>query len=75
MNKALERVIDKVRALPEDRQKLAIEVLEEIVAANDEVYVLTEEEERLIDESLADLDRGLVASDAEVRAVFDKYIK
>ena len=75
MNKALERVIDKVRALPADRQQYAVEVLEQIIAATDEVYVLTEEEERLIDESLDDLDRGLVASDAEVRAVFDKYIK
>ena len=30
---------------------------------------------RLVDESLAELDRGEAASEAEVRAVFDKYRK
>ena len=42
---------------------------------SDEVYHLTDEERRLVDEGLAELDRGEVASEAEVRAVFDKYRK
>ncbi len=37
------------------------------------VYTLTDEERRLVREGLAELDRGEVATDAEVRAVFDKY--
>ena len=36
-------------------------------------YVLTEEEHRQLREGLDELDRGEAATDAEVRAVFDKY--
>ena len=75
MDKLLERAIEKVKALPEGRQRYAAEVLEHIAASSDDFYVLTEEEERLIDEGLDDLDAGRIASEAEVRAVFDKYIK
>jgi hypothetical protein len=39
----------------------------------DEIYSLTDEERRLVREGLDQLDRGDVATDAEVRAVFDKY--
>ena len=37
------------------------------------IYQLTTEEKRLVREGLDQLDRGEVATDAEVRAVFDKY--
>jgi len=37
------------------------------------IYQLTAEEKRLVREGLDQLDRGEVATDAEVRAVFDKY--
>ena len=43
--------------------------------ADDEIHHLTDEERRLVDESLAELDRGEAASEVEVRAVFDKYRK
>jgi predicted transcriptional regulator len=75
MIKALEQAIEKVKALSEERQEYAAEVLEQIAAAGDEVYRLSEEERRLVQEGLAELDRGEVASEAEVRAVFDKYRK
>jgi hypothetical protein len=39
----------------------------------DEICVLTAEELRLIREGLDELDRCEVATEAEVRAVFDKY--
>lgn len=71
MNRALEAAIDKIKALPEDRQRFAAEVLERIVLAPDQVYVLTEEEERLIQECLDD--PSPPATEAQVRAVFDKY--
>ena len=73
MIKALETAIDKVRSLSEQRQRYAAEVLERIASEPDETYVLSGEERRLVDEGLAELDRGEVASDADVRAVFDKY--
>jgi predicted transcriptional regulator len=73
MIKALEEAIEKVKALSEERQAYAAEVLEQIAAAGDEVYRLSDEERRLVREGLAELDRGEVASEEEVRAVFDKY--
>ena len=73
MIKVLEEAIEKVRKLPKERQEYAAEVLEQIAEAGDEVYVLTEAERRLLQEGLDELDRGEVATDAEVRAVFDKY--
>jgi hypothetical protein len=73
MIKVLEQAIEKVRKLPREQQAYAAEVLEQIVEAGEAVYVLSDEERRLVQEGLAELDRGEVASEAEVRAVFDKY--
>ena len=75
MIKALEQAIEKIKGLSKERQEYAAEVLEHIAQADDEVYHLTDEERRLVDESLAELDRGEAASQVEVRAVFDKYRK
>jgi hypothetical protein len=75
MIKALEQAIEKVRRLSKERQEYAAEVLEQIAQADDEIYHLTDEERRLVDEGLAELARGEVASEADVRAVFDKYRK
>ena len=72
MIKVLSNAIDKIMALPEDRQRYAAELLEQI-AAGDGVYELSDEERRLVHEGLAELDRGEVATEVEVRAVFDKY--
>jgi hypothetical protein len=73
MIKALEQAIEKVKALSEERQEYAAEVLEQIANSGDGIYQLSEEERRLVREGLAELDRGEAASEAEVRAVFDKY--
>ncbi len=76
MIKALERAIEKIKTLSEERQQYAAQVLEEIAEfGDDEVYRLSDEERRLVREGLVELDRGEVASEAEVRAVFDKYRK
>ena len=73
MIKVLEQAIEKVRTLSEERQRQAAQVLEQIAAAGDDVYRLTDEERRLVREGLDELDRGEFATDFEVRAVFDKY--
>jgi hypothetical protein len=73
MIKVLEQAIEKVRKLPRERQEYAAEVLERIAEAGEEVYVLSDEERRLVREGLDELDRGEAASQTEVRAVFDKY--
>lgn len=73
MMKVLEDAIEKVKALPPERQKYAAEVLERIAEATGSTYTLSEAERRLVREGLAELDRGEAASEDEVRAVFDKY--
>ena len=73
MIKVLEQAIEKVKALPRERQEYAAEVLEQIAAGGDAVYRLSEKERALVREGLAELDRGKLASDSEVRAVYDKY--
>lgn len=73
MMKVLEQAIEKVKTLSRERQEYAAEVLEQIAEAGDAVYQLSDEERSLVREGLAELDRGEVASEEEVRAVFDKY--
>jgi hypothetical protein len=73
MIKVLETAIEKVKSLSEDRQRYAAEVLERIANAGDGIHFLSDDERRHVAEGLAELDRGEVASEADVRAVFDKY--
>lgn len=73
MNKVLEQAVEKVKTLSEERQRYAAEVLEQIAAAGDGVYQLSDEESRLVREGLEELDRGEAATDEQVRAVFNKY--
>lgn len=68
MIKVLEQAIEKVKALPRERQEYVAEVLEEIPAEND-VYRMTDEERRLVREGLGELERGEHASDDAVDAV------
>ena len=73
MIKRLQHAIEKVKALSAEPQEYAAELLEQIADAGDAVYHLNEEERRLVREGLAELDRGEVATETDVRAVFDKY--
>ena len=72
MIKALEQAVEKVKKLSEERQEYAAAVLEQIAESGEGFYTLTDEERRLVREGLEQLDRGELATDAEVRAVFDK---
>ena len=71
MIKILEQAIEKVQALPQDKQAYAAFVLEEIAA--DEVYQLSDDERRLVREGLADLDAGRVVSDADMALFWDRH--
>jgi len=73
MIKVLEQAIEKVRKLPKEQQEYAAEVLEQIAEAGEAIYILSDEERQLVREGLEELDQGEVASEAEARAVFDKY--
>ena len=68
MIKVLEIAIEKVKTLSTERQEYVAELLEEIAAEGD-VYHLTDSERQLVREGTAELDRGEYASDAAVAAV------
>jgi len=73
MIKALEQAIEKVKALSLERQEYAAEVLEQIAAAGDDVYHLSDEERRLVREGLAELDAGHVVSDADMAEFWKRH--
>jgi hypothetical protein len=68
MIKVLEQAIEKVKALSEERQEYAADLLEEIAAEGD-IYHLSDSERLLVQEGIAELDRGEYASDAAIDAV------
>ena len=73
MNKHLNEAIERVRTLPDDRQREAAEILFDFVDdQNREVY-LTPEQIAEIERRLAD-DEGFL-SDEEARAAIDRLTK
>jgi hypothetical protein len=73
MIKALEQAVEKVKRLSKEQQEHAAEALEQIVAVGGGVYALTDEERRRVREGLDELDRNDIATETQVREVFDKY--
>jgi hypothetical protein len=74
MATTLERAFDRIRRLPDSRQTEAIELLEAFLE-EPEIYVLSNDERRLIAEAQAEIDRGEYASEAEVEAIFAKHAR
>ncbi len=68
MMKVLETAIEKVKELSPERQQYAAEVLEQIAAAGEGLYQLTDAERVAVREGIADLEAGRVASIDEVKA-------
>lgn len=66
----LERLFDKVRRLPADRQELAIEALSDIAA--DGVYALSDDERSILMPALERAKRREFASDADVDEMLNK---
>jgi predicted transcriptional regulator len=73
MIERLETVIGKVRQLSEERQHMAADLLEGLVAAGGDLHELTAEEERLINEGLADLEAGRVVSEDEMVGFWNRH--
>jgi len=69
MIKILEDALGKVLRLPEAKQEIAAELLEQLAADDSEPHHLSEEERRVLEERLASAERGEFAEDAEVDAV------
>jgi hypothetical protein len=73
--KDIEAVLDRVRTWPLSRQEDAAHLLLQMEANGTDVYHLSEEERADIQAALEEADRGEVASDEEVAAVFNKYCR
>jgi hypothetical protein len=66
----LEHLFAQVRALPEERQELAVEALSEIASAD--AYSLSQEERAVLEPALVRAKRGEFASDDDVEAAIGK---
>jgi hypothetical protein len=74
MTQLLELAVEAARQLsPEEQDDLARTIMEIVGGANQEVYVLSDEERAAIERSRLAYARGEVATDEQVRAVFSKY--
>jgi hypothetical protein len=72
MTKLLEKGIEAVRALPDDRQDMAGELLPNI-AKNDPQYWLTAEQLQDVKLAMAEADRGEFATDEEMAETWKKF--
>ena len=66
MTKVLEDAIEKVRKLPADRQAYAAELLEHIVAAGSDPFVVPEAHRAAVLEGLGQAERGEYVSEDEI---------
>jgi hypothetical protein len=73
VNKHLNEAIERVKTLPDDRQREAAEILLDFVEDQDRDVHLTQEQIAEIERRLSD-DEGF-ASEEEVRAVIDRLTK
>lgn len=72
MMKVLEAAIEKVKALPDEQQVYAAEVLEDLVAATREPFEVPEQHRAGVLEGLEQARRGEFATDAEMAALWKK---
>jgi ParB-like chromosome segregation protein Spo0J len=73
MNADVKNMLSRVARWPEEDQDELAQVALEIEARRHGLYHATPEELEAIDEALAAVSRGEVASDEEVEAIFAKY--
>ncbi|MBX9592400.1 MAG: hypothetical protein K2X43_24195 [Hyphomonadaceae bacterium] len=66
----LEQLFAKVRALPAERQELALEALAEIAASD--LYILSDAERAVLEPALARAKRGEFASDEDIEEAIRK---
>jgi hypothetical protein len=73
MTPKTQKLLEQVQSWPEEDQDELAEYARDIEARRTGVYSATAEELQAIDEAIAELDRGEVTSEAEVRAAFAKF--
>jgi hypothetical protein len=73
MTPKTQKLLEQVQSWPEEDQDELAEYARDIEARRTGVYSATAEELQAIDEAIAELDRGEVAGEADVRAAFAKF--
>jgi hypothetical protein len=73
MTNAARQLLERVASWPDEDIAKLEEAAREIEALRSGEYRATEDELRAIDEAIAELDRGEVASDVQVRAAYAKF--
>jgi len=73
MKPGTKKLLEQVESWPPEDQEELAEYARGIEARRAGIYHATPDELAAIDEGLAELDRGEVASEAEVRAAFAKF--
>ncbi len=73
MTKLLDKALERVRSWSRDRQDDAARLLLAMDPHDAEPYKLTPQERDEIDAALAEADRGELASDDEVAALFKRF--
>jgi hypothetical protein len=72
--KDIKTLLERVRSWPEEAQDELVNVANQIESElNNREYLATHEELRIIDAALASIDRGEIATDAEIETVFGKF--
>jgi hypothetical protein len=70
----LKNLLERVQTWPEEAQDELVAVANQIESElQGRDYLATREELRIIDDAMASIDRGEVATDAEIKAAFAKF--
>jgi len=75
MTKLLDRAIEAVSALPEDKQDELAALVMKFIALREPIHQLTPEEGASFSKSLDQAARGEFASDEDVHSLFSKYAR
>jgi hypothetical protein len=73
MTELLERAVESVRALPPEAQDALARFLLQFACNDETVIPLTAEEEASLDGSLDQAERGKLATDEQVRAIWTTH--
>ena len=72
MNTALQKILPKIEAWPDEDQEALAEAAREIEALRTGVYALSPEEDAAVAEGLEQADRGQFADDARIQALWKR---
>ena len=72
MTKMMKEAIAVLHELPEERQETIARAILDYASHDEGVYHLTEDERAEVRAGLAEIERGEIASDDEVRAVYKR---